>query len=109
MASYTTNISLKKPAGGEDVSVIDINVNMDTVDAAFGRNNLYLTLSNISALPQTITSTKITANHRVVNCILSNTLAQPSDWSYTTGAGSITISGTISGTTNIYLHLAEVY
>jgi len=52
---------------------------------------------------------QFTTRHRVVNCILSNTLAQPSDWSYSTGNGSVTISGTISGTTNVYLCLSEFY
>lgn len=105
----TTNLALIKPDGDDDASVLDINSNMDTLDAAIGRNNLFFSVSNLSSLPHTITNTAITTRHRVVNCVLSNTLAQPSDWSYSTSAGSITISGTISGTTNVYLNLAEVY
>lgn len=108
MAS-TTNLGLTKPAGTADADIGDINDNMDTIDGAFGRNNMYVSLSNVSALPYTYSNTKITAKHRVVNMVLSNTAAQQSDWSYSSSAGSITISGTISGTTNIYLYLAEVY
>lgn len=109
MATTTTNIALTKPDGGEDVNVLTLNGNSDKIDTAFGRNNVFLTISNLSALPYTATSSKITANHRVVNCILSNTAAQPSDWSYSTTAGSVTISGTISGTSTVYLCLAEFY
>ena len=43
MASYTTNLSLKKPAGSENVAIGDINNNMDTIDSAYG------TLSNQKA------------------------------------------------------------
>ena len=109
MATTTTNIALTKPDGGEDVNVLTINGNSDKIDTAFGRNNVFLTISNLSSLPYTATSTKITSNHRVVNCILANTAAQPSDWTYTTAAGSVTISGTISGTSTVYLCLSEFY
>lgn len=105
----TTNIGLTKPAGTADAEIGVINNNMDTIDAAFGRNNLFVSISNLSALPYTYSNSKITAKHRVVNMVLSNTAAQPSDWSYSSAAGSITISGTISGTTNVYLYLAEVF
>ena len=36
MASYTTNLNLKKPAGSENVAIGDINGNMDTIDTAYG-------------------------------------------------------------------------
>ena len=36
MASYTTNLNLKKPAGSENVAIGDINGNMDTIDSAYG-------------------------------------------------------------------------
>ena len=39
MASYTTNLNLKKPAGSENVAIGDINNNMDTIDQAFGTLN----------------------------------------------------------------------
>ena len=109
MATYTSNLNLKKPASTEDVSILDINGNSDTLDTEVSTSNVYLSVTSLSALPHTISNSKITANHRVVNMILSNSLAQPSDWSYTTAAGSITITGTISGTTNVFLHLAKYY
>ena len=109
MATTTTNLGLTKPEGEENGSVLDINANSDKIDAAFGRNNVFLTISNLSALPHTATNSKITANHRVVNAVFTNPAAAPSDWSYTTSAGSITLSGTMSGTTTVYLCLAEFY
>ena len=36
MATYTTNLNLKKPDGTENMNVLDINGNMDLIDAAFG-------------------------------------------------------------------------
>lgn len=39
MASYTTNLNLKKPAGSENVAIGDINNNMDIIDNAIGTLN----------------------------------------------------------------------
>lgn len=36
MATYTTNLSLKKPDQSDKIRIADINGNMDDVDAAFG-------------------------------------------------------------------------
>lgn len=36
MASYTTRLNLKKPSGSENVSIQDINGNMDIIDNAYG-------------------------------------------------------------------------
>ena len=43
MASYTTNLNLKKPAGSENVAIGDINNNMDTIDTAYGTLNSKIT------------------------------------------------------------------
>lgn len=43
MASYTTNLNLKKPAGSENVSIGDINNNMDLIDQAYGNMNSSIT------------------------------------------------------------------
>ena len=66
-----------------------------------------ITTSNISSLPTTINNTGTTANWYVVNSVLSNPAAQAGDWTVTTGAGTITISGSISGTTDIKLYLIK--
>lgn len=62
--------------------------------------------SSVSSLPTTITSDRILEKHVCVKAVLSNPSAQTSDWTVTTAAGSATISGTISGTTDITLYLA---
>ena len=109
MSSYTTNLNLKKPAGEEDVSVLDMNSNYDILDAAVGNSCIYITISSLSALPHTVANSKITANHVVSNIVLSNTAAQPSDWAYTTASGTLTITGTISATTDAYIQLSKAY
>lgn len=66
---------------------------------------LVLTTSAFSSLPQTISNTAITANHVVINSVLSNPSAQTGDWTVTTSNGSLSISGSISGSTTITLYL----
>ena len=66
---------------------------------------LTVTSSSFSSLPQTISNSNITADHVVINSVLSNPSAQTGDWTVTTTSGSLTISGTISGSTTITLYL----
>lgn len=49
MASYTTNLNLKKPAGSENVAIGDINNNMDIIDSAYGKMS-YFTLIQTQTL-----------------------------------------------------------
>lgn len=67
---------------------------------------LVLTSSSFSSLPQTITNANITSDMVVINSVLSNPSAQTGDWTVTTSDGSLTISGSISGTTTVTLYLA---
>lgn len=60
MASYTTNLNLKKPAGSENVAIGDINNNMDTIDQAFGT----LTTASVS------TGVTGTTAHRSGNTVM---------------------------------------
>ena len=66
---------------------------------------LVLTSSSFSFLPQTITNTAITSDMVVINSVLSNPSAQTGDWTVTTSNGSLSISGSISGSTTITLYL----
>lgn len=66
---------------------------------------LVLTSSSFSSLPQTITNSYITSDHVVVNSVLSNPSAQAGDWTVNTSSGSLTISGSISGSTTVTLYL----
>ena len=70
-----------------------------------------ITFSSISSLPQTKNTGQalyVTSTMEVLNITLSNPAAQTGDWTVSTSNGSVTISGTISGTTNIELILGEV-
>lgn len=72
-------------------------------DTASVISNVYeVTTPAFSSLPQTFTAQGITANHNLVVdgfAFLSNPSAQGSDWTVTTGANTIKISGTFSGST----------
>ena len=62
--------------------------------------------TSVSSLPTTITDSDILAKHKCVKATLSNPAAQKGEWTVTPSAGSLTISGSISGTTDIELDLA---
>lgn len=64
--------------------------------------------SSFSSLPQTISNSAITASMECVQAVLSNPSAQTGDWTVTTAAGKLTLSGTISGSTTATLYLLEV-
>lgn len=66
-----------------------------------------ISFSSFSSLPQTVNNSKITATQVLVHSVLSNPAAQTGDWTVTTAAGSVTISGTINGSTTVTLYLAE--
>ena len=83
----------------------DGNVNMA------GHSNdthVEFTIPAVSSLPVTVYSDDITADMKVVNSEISSPSAILSDLTVTTAAGSCTVSGTISGTTDITLQLARV-
>lgn len=116
MASTTPYYGLKKPAYGEAADIADINDNMDDIDTALhdldtaitGNKPIKCTKSGVSALPTTITKTGITATMQAVKMMLSAPYVQGSDWTITSAAGSITISGTITGSTDIEVWMEEV-
>ena len=64
-----------------------------------------ITLTSVSSLPYTDQFPGITADHKVINSVLSNPTAQRDDWTITTSADTITVTGSISGTTDITLDL----
>jgi hypothetical protein len=68
---------------------------------------LVVSVPSFSALPQTITNANIEDDMVVVNSVLSNPSAQTGDWTVTTSSGSLTISGSISGTTTATLYLMK--
>lgn len=66
---------------------------------------LVVSVPSFSSLPQTISNASVTSDMVVVNSVLSNPSAQTSDWTVTTSNGSLTISGSISGSTTATLDL----
>ena len=57
----------------------------------------------ISSLPHTVSNANILAKHIPLQWVFGTPSAQVSDWTVTTSAGSLTISGTISGSTSLTL------
>ena len=68
---------------------------------------LVVTMSSISSLSTSVSNSNITSTMVVINSVLSNPSAQLGDWTVTTSNGSLTVAGSISGTTDITLYLAE--
>lgn len=69
---------------------------------------LVVTASSISSLPAVVSDANTTTDMVVINSVLSNPSAQTGDWTVDTStAGQATISGTISGTTDITLYLMK--
>lgn len=84
--------------------VIDSGVQITEIN---NKKVLVITTSSISSLPQTITNSNITSNMVVVNSVLSNPSAQTSNITVNTSNGSLTLSGSLSGSTTITLYLLE--
>lgn len=117
MATNTNHYNLVKPSYGEHIDVGVINYNSDTVDAAMwglqkdiDSHGLLVLNGTVTMLPFTITNAAINDNMIVVNSIIATEGAQVSDWTVTTSAGSLTITGdagALVGTTDITLYLME--
>ena len=87
--------------------------------SAYRKNNklarskcVKVVISSVSSLPVTVSqlptyAVLVTDDMEVIHCVLSNPSAQVNDWTVTTAGIGVTISGSISGTTDITLYLAE--
>lgn len=82
---------------------------VNTIDPAAGAKPITLAVNcgTVSSLPTTVNNVNITDSMVVAQADLSNPLAQGDDWTVTTSTGSLTISGTITGSTTIKLYLME--
>lgn len=65
---------------------------------------------SITSLPKSFSYAFITADHRVINCVLGTPNAVTSDLTWTTSAGDITFSGTLAnlGSTTIDFDIVKV-
>lgn len=68
---------------------------------------LVVDIASFSSLPQTASDANIESDMVCVNSVLSNPSAQTGDWTVTTSAGSVSVSGTISGSTTLTLYLMK--
>lgn len=89
-----------------DIQTLTNNVSANATAIA-KCETLVVSVASFSSLPQTITNANIDDDMVVVNSVLSNPSAQTGDWTVTTSSGSLTISGSISGTTTATLYLMK--
>ncbi len=68
---------------------------------------LKIDISSFSSLPKTVNNENIKADMVVIEKYLSNPAAVVSNWTITASNGSITIAGTISGSTSLTLYLMK--
>lgn len=71
------------------------------------RKMLKVSLGTVSALPITVTNESINAEMECVNAEFGTPSAQIGDWTVTTSNGSVTVSGTINGSTSLTVWLDE--
>lgn len=79
----------------------------DTAKANFDTEIIVVNMGTVSSLPKTVSNAKITADHVVIQAELGTPAAQTGVWTVTTSAGSVTLSGTISGSTTVTLVLGN--
>lgn len=85
----------------------DVPTKSQVASAVTEAKVLQIDIASFSSLPQTVNNSAITADHVVVNSVLGTPSAQTGDWTVTTGAGTLTVSGSMSGSTTLTLYLAE--
>lgn len=110
-ADYDSNKSayIRASAGSSSQSIaISGDTNIEGNLTVYGEPVMLrkVSKSSVSSLPTTISSSAITEHMECIHSVLSNPSAQTGDWTVSTSNGSLTISGSISGTTNITLYLA---
>ena len=102
VTSYDGSLTITGSISGST----DIQMYLMELDGAGKAGVVAVEKSSVSSLPTTITDSKIQAAHACVKAELSNPSAQTGDWTVTAVDGSLTISGSISGTTDVKLYLA---
>lgn len=108
----TMDLSAKmdKVSSATNGDLLTTNASGQAIDSGVTINELkclVLTSASFSSLPQTLSNANITADHVVIESVLSNPSAQTGDWTVTTASGTATISGTISGSTTLTLYLIK--
>lgn len=74
-------------------------------DLVSTKRTIKVTVAAFNSLPKTVTDSRIKSTDEVVESVLGTPSVQTSDWTVTTADGSLTISGSISGSTSLTLYL----
>lgn len=100
---------ITQPTSVDSFVMVDRTTNEGQImDATtFARGVLEVNCGTISSLPKTISSTEITEDMIVVNSALGTPSAMTGNWTVATSNGSVTISGSISGSTTLKIYLAR--
>ena len=80
----------------------------DAVKADVEQEIITVNTSAFSSLPKTVSNAAIKAEHVVLAYTLGTPKAQKDDWTITTADGSLTISGSIYGSTTMQIILGLV-
>ena len=104
----TNNLGLRMPGTSDPADVADLNYNSQILDASVtALRTLLVSCGTVSSLPKTVSNAAIEDGMVVINATLGTPSAQTGDWTVTTSAGSLTISGSISGSTTLTLYLMK--
>lgn len=91
--------------GAENLN--DIQDEIISMASAKAAKALVISVGTVSSLPITVTNSQITEDMKLVASTVGTPSSQTSDWSITTSNGSLTVSGSISGSTTLELILLE--
>ena len=112
MATTTTNLKLTKPATDDFVDISVINQNMDKIDRAVASAAsiipvVAVNFGTVTTLPATVQSDKVTSDMAVIGYWIDTPKNIASDITVSTANGSVTIKGTLRGSTAFYVYLAR--
>ena len=77
----------------------------DTMKADVEREIITVNIGSFSSLPKTVSNDAIRADHTVMAYALGTPYAQVEEWTVETSAGSLTITGNMSGSTTMKIIL----
>lgn len=88
-------------------SVFKASVESIAETVAEKREVVVVEIASFSSLPKTVNNSNIISGMVVINAVFGNPSAQIGDWTATTSNGSVSLTGTISGSTTLTLYLMK--
>lgn len=107
LASPTFTGTPKAPTASAGTNTTQIATTAFVQTAVGKAEVLVISVASFNSLPQTISNSNIESDMVAVNSVLSNPSAQASDWTVTTSSGSLTIAGSINGSTTMTIYLSK--